>query len=138
MQIVYPDKNWTTHSHITSAAVYCTGKDHCNKLMLPNDISGVCEEEGIAYQMPVVSELGEFKKSFYECSYIQTINLWAWQQKKCDGNNELFDGDACMQSCSKKDSRGIQWEVPYLEIGIKSCYSNQGGNNGIEFCYITH
>ena len=114
---------------LSVATVYCAGKVHCENLMLPNDVSGICEEEGAGYRTPAVSGSGEFDIYFNECTYNESMNLWFWQLKTCE-NDQLFSGSDCTKSCSKLDSRGIKWDVPLLEIGIKSCDENEGGNIG--------
>ena len=111
------------------ATVYCAGKMHCDNLLLPNNVSGVCEEQGPGYRVPEVSASGQFTNNFLECTYDETNNLWIWQKGTCEGD-ELFNGKDCMKSCSKFDSRGVKWDVPYLEIGVKSCDENEGGNIG--------
>merc|ERR1719322_2263147 len=62
------------------AAVYCSGKMHCDYLLLPNNVSGVCEEQGPGYRVPEVSPSGQFTNNFLECTYDETNNLWIWQK----------------------------------------------------------
>ena len=56
-----------------------------------------------------------------------------WQKENGQSKVITFpigNGKDCMKSCSKFDSRGVKWDVPYLEIGVKSCDENEGGNIG--------
>ncbi len=69
------------------AAVYCTGNEHCESLLLPNNVTGICEANaGAGERIPAPKE-DQF--DYYECVLEDDTDLWKWAPGSCD-EDQIF------------------------------------------------
>jgi hypothetical protein len=117
----------------TYSVVYCRENAHCESLMLPNNVSGICELQGKGAAIQVGGSGGEDHAGEYNrCLHDVDSDVWSWELVVCSPN-ELFDGEKCSGKCEKEDNRGEQWSVPYDTVGVKDCPEGQGASQGSQY-----